>query len=164
MNYSMKENRNEMLDMLGGLVETKGEDVLKNDLTNLKVDQKVNGANESYAKIFLNVEELKNILDFETLGFLSVLCRYVEWDGTMLRNTDNHQTPLTKEDIQRLAGWNKQKIGGVVALLMDNNVLKMAKDKENRRKNNYHFNPKYIYKVFPDNRNLCEKYDELVSE
>lgn len=99
----------------------------------------------------------KEIINFEILGFLTWLSKYLNYEDNSLINKDG--TYLTQKDIIEITGWHKNKVSKTVKSLIENEILYEKKQEEDKRKSKYFMNPNLFFKGKNIDKDIKEFYD-----
>lgn len=99
-----------------------------------------------FIKVF--VSELQRlhhnkILNFEQLGFLTVLSTYMHYQDPYLRTREGSY--LTQKDIIDMSGWGKKKVIGLLNELKNKKVLLSTSQPNDKRKKRYFIDPNLFY-------------------
>ncbi|WEG18535.1 helix-turn-helix domain-containing protein [Alkalihalophilus pseudofirmus] len=129
------------LDSMGVNTENLGVSLYIQDKSKVKWKTKTH-----FVKIFSG--ELKrlrrnNIIDYESLGLLTELSAYMDFQGCYLRNDDGSY--MSQKDIINLTGWARSKVSNVLTDLIKKELLLFTTQKEDKRKKRYFLNPNLFY-------------------
>lgn len=113
-----------------------------------------------FVKIFVTeVEKLMNdeIITVETLGFLTLLASYLNYEESSLVNKDGSY--LEQSDIVKLTKWSRKKVSNTINLLIELEIMYVQKREDDKRKSVYFINPNLFHKGQKIDKETKEYYD-----